>query len=665
MGNSPVKSSGAFRRKATLIVPLVFTMVCGVLALVNPSAVDEHLETLLVDYRFKVRNLVAPPEAPEDVMVVAIDEPSLARYGRWPWSRRLQAELIEGIFKDGPRAVAVDIFYPEPESPEADSTLAGVFTRHRERLVVALAFEVEEGRAFGGAVQDALYDSAFLHVENASRLEPPEAYRVLLPPEPIAESAQYGHVYTLPDRDGKLRWERLYIGYGEEYFPSLAVQAARIALGVAPEEMSIIGGSGVTLGERYVPADEHGGLFINYLGPEGSFRTISAADVLSGGVPEGTFRDRVVFVGTSAIATYDLRVTPFSANMTGAEKNATVAANVISGDFIRKVPLSVDVLSVVLAGLFAAFLCQRPRALFSIAVFAALVAFVMLVNQVLFLEGFRTVLVYPLLVVVGNCGFVIGYKYFIEEKRAREIRRIFSSYVTERVVDELIDKPHLARLGGERREVTVLFSDIRGFTYFAEAHTPEEVVATLNEYLEAMTEVVFRWEGTLDKFIGDALVAFWGAPMEQGNHAELAVRCALHMINRIGALQEKWRSEGKTPFEIGIGINTGEVVVGNIGSEDKKMDYTVIGDHVNLGARIESLTRKYNAKIMITEFTLEKIRDLITTGCIGHTSVRGKEQVIVKGKEKPVEVFELTSSEPGLESLVTECEKRVVRLNEK
>jgi adenylate cyclase len=223
------------------------------------------------------------------------------------------------------------------------------------------------------------------------------------------------------------------------------------------------------------------------------------------------------------------------------------------------------------------------------------------------------------------------------------------------VVNALIKNPGMTKLGGERREITVLFSDIRGFTTFSEKHTPEEVVAMLNEYLGEMTDIIFRWDGTLDKFVGDEILAFWGAPISQENHAELAVKCALNMVKRLKELQLKWESEGKTPLDSGIGINTGEVLVGNIGAEGKKMDYTVIGDHVNLGARVEGLTRKYDARILITEFTLAKIRGAIRDQSIWRLKIEGLEKVTVKGKEKPVEIYKL---EEGSESVLPECKPR-------
>ena len=636
--------------KPTVFIPLLITLVFAALTVKNPPIIDEYIETLLLDYRFKIRNLVSPPPIPKDILIVTIDEESLSTYGRWPWNRRLQAELIEKVFKGTPKVVVVDIFYAEPGAPEADRALAEVIRKHKDRLVIALGFEVEEGRVFDGDIEDILYDQAIPRVENLKYLRAIEAYRVLLPPESLAGSATFGHVYPLPDRDGKLRWENLYIKYDGEYFPSLTLQAARVALGIARDRVSIIGGTGVELGGRFIPTDKFGRLHINYIGREGSIIHKSAADVLSGRIPASLFTGKIVFIGTTAMATYDQKNTPFSANMPGVEKNATVVANILSGNFIKKTPVYIDLLVVLLTGILALFIGQKKRALSLVTGYVALTSIVVITNLGLFTwYGIRLNLIYPLLTVISEGTFIISYGYFVEEKKAREIRRMFSSYVTERVVNELIKNPDLARLGGERKEVTVLFSDIMGFTGFSEGHAPEEVVAMLNEYLGAMTEVIFKWEGTLDKFVGDEIVAFWGAPLEQKDHAGLAVRCALDMVRRLEELQRKWKSEGKPVLDAGIGINTGEVVVGNIGAEGKKMDYTVIGDHVNVGARIETLTRKYNTHILITEFTLNRIGELLTTDSLyrTHTSIKGLEKVIVKGKERPVEIYEVKSLTSG------------------
>lgn len=254
---------------------------------------------------------------------------------------------------------------------------------------------------------------------------------------------------------------------------------------------------------------------------------------------------------------------------------------------------------------------------------------------------------------------IILHEKRIHAQLAEErIRSMFSSFVTKRVADAMVRNPDMAKLGGERRELTILFSDVRNFTSYSEKYAPEEVVSILNEYLAEMTEVIFEWGGTLDKFLGDGILAFWGAPEIQDNHAGLAVKCALHMVKKLEELQRKWRAEGKPVLDCGIGINTGEVIVGNIGAERKKMDYTVIGDHVNLVARVVKLTKKYDARILITEFTLAKIRTPVNADMLGHVSIRGLEKVVLDGKEVSVQLNELKSVTQEAKSVVTGRRRR-------
>jgi adenylate cyclase len=412
------------------------------------------------------------------------------------------------------------------------------------------------------------------------------------------------------------------------------------------------------MGGTFLPSDVFGRLHINYYGKEGTINHVSAADLLSDRISADKFRDKIVLIGTSAIATYDLKVTPFSANMPGVEKNATVVANIINGDFIIKSQHYFDLAIVILSGIAALLLGRTRKAIRFIMSYVFLITFILFANQAAFsFLNTRVNLLYPLLTIFSTGIFIVSYRYFIEERRARDIRKMFSSYVTERVVNELIENPEMAKLGGARIEVTVLFSDIRGFTNFSEKYEPEEVVAILNEYLSIMTDIVFRWEGTLDKFIGDAIVAFWGAPMKQENHAELAVRCALDMNSRLKELQKKWESEGRTPLSMGIGINSGEVIVGNIGAEGKKMDYTVIGDHVNIGSRVESLTRQFNADIMMTEMVLQRITVPVESNIIGHVSINGVGKVLLKGREKQIRVYRIESLYDSTKSMITESEE--------
>jgi len=630
-------------RNFSLCVTLFILLLSVILTIKNPPVIDGYIETLLVDYRFKVRNLFSPPSIPPDIIIVAIDEKSLSSYGRWPWHREVQALLIEKVFDGNPRVVAVDIFYPQSETPESDRSLARVMKRHRDKLVVALGFEAEEGKVFRGEVEDVLYESAFRRIENPKYLSPIEAYRVLLPPEPIASSSTFGHVYSLADRDGKLRWENLYIKYGDEYFPSFSLQAVRMGLGLSPDRVSIAGGRGVDLGGLLIPVDDFGRLHINYIGRENSIHFISASDVLSRRTNPGVFKNKIVFIGTSAIATYDLKVTPFSANMTGVEKNATVAANIMRQNFMKKAPLSLDVAGVLIVGIGAIIIGQRFRALQSIIALFLLTMITLISTQVLFtFHGLRVSLIYPLFAVMTEGIVIVSCKYLIEEKRAREIRRMFSSYVSPKIVKELIENPEMASPGGIRKTVTVLFSDIKDFTTLAENRRPEEAVSILNRYFQVMTDVVFKWDGTLDKFIGDKIMAFWGAPAEQLNHAELALKCAIEMRRGLRRLQEKRRTEHGDFFDAGIGINTGEVVVGNIGVKDKKMDYTIIGDHVNLGARLEKLTRDYHAEMVISEFTLTNLSADFLAEILKEVDIEEIGTVAVKGKRISVKIYRVT-----------------------
>ncbi|MBI4710723.1 MAG: adenylate/guanylate cyclase domain-containing protein, partial [Nitrospirae bacterium] len=215
------------------------------------------------------------------------------------------------------------------------------------------------------------------------------------------------------------------------------------------------------------------------------------------------------------------------------------------------------------------------------------------------------------------------------------------SYVSPQIVAELINHPEKAKLGGERRAVTIMFSDLIGFTSLSEKLPPEEVVSRLNEYFKEMVDIIFKWNGTLDKLVGDEIMAFWGAPLDQPDHAELAVRCALNMSDRLNEIQEEWRHKKQDVLDCGIGINTGEVLIGNIGAPGKKMDYTIIGDHVNLTARVEKLTRQYATRILITEDTVAGIESAIKSDLIGHIELKEPISTTVKGKEKAIKLYQL------------------------
>jgi adenylate cyclase len=625
--------------KAITVFGIICTAFFLVLNLMAPQFVEERVESLLVDFRFQLRNIMSPPAVPQNIVIVEVDEKSLEKYGRWPWSRVRQAKLIERIMQAEPKVLAVDIFYPERESKKADTALANVLGKARGTIVMAAGFDVVPGKAI--EPPDFLLDSALTNIKDQSRLA--QAPVVNKPKTSIAQlssQAMLGHVYSPSDLDGKLRWECLYIKYGDDIYPSLSLVTAARALGKSTADIIVYAGRGVQVGDTYIPVEPAGRMRVDYLGRDRTLRYLSAADVLSGTYQPADLKDKVVLLGTSAISTYDFVVTPFSARMPGVEKNATVVENILNKRFLKNAPLSVVSFAVLATGLLLSFLLPPLRArnglvlsFFLMGVFAA-------GNQYFFAyRGYYANFFYPFANMTAISVFSVAYKYLTEERKAKELKKMFSHYVSPKIVEELLKNPELAKLGGYRREITVLFSDVRGFTTFSESRKPEEVVEHLNEYLHEMTDIIFKWDGTLDKFVGDEIMAFWGAPLEQPNHAELALKCALNMSDRLEELQAQWKAEGKYPLDNGIGINTGDVLVGNIGSADKKMDYTIIGDHVNLGARVETLTRKYDSRVLFTEFTYKKIRHLVEEGKLYRVDMKEMDTVKVKGKEIPVKIY--------------------------
>ena len=703
-------------------VAAAVTAVMLLLAFVGPG-MFLRLENASLDGRFVMRG---PRPAGSDIVLVTVDEQSLHEVGRWPWPRDTQARLVQAIWADGAKVIGLDIIYAEPESSDARRVLGDVYRAAaapgaaspalRELVKQTLTHVDTDGqfadslRAAGNtilalplvvpkidtpsdsgsltspidttvkSVPEYIKSSAFTlvrHSQSGPALEPYIAVDEHAPLKVFAKEAiGLGHVYSLPDQDGITRYEYLVIRYGDEYYPSFPLEMTRAYLNIRHDRMAFMLGEGVQLGDRLIPTDQKARMLINYLGPERHFRYVSAADVLQLRVPPGTFRDKIVIVGTAALGTYDQKASPFSANVPGIEKNATVVDNILRGTFVQKPWWSrpLDLMMILGFGLGLGYALPKMRAIPAALLAGGLgLAYAVGAHLVFVSYGLWLELVAPMLTIGIIFICVTVLRFMIEERQAKEVRALFSSYVSPQIVDELIRDPAKATVGGDRRELTMLFSDVVGFTNFSEKHAAEAVVAQLNEYLEAMTDVIFRWNGTLDKFVGDSIVVFWNAPIEQPDHVELAVKCALNMRKRLEELQSKWRAEGRTPFDNGIGINTGVAVVGNIGAQGKKMDYTMIGDYVNLTARVEGLTRHFSTGIVLTEYTAERLKVLIddeermdNRGCLGHVALHKLGAVKVKGKESAVVVYGLKSLGRHERSTVNESSSAgIVEVSEK
>ncbi len=636
-------------RRVYYAIGFLLTLLFAFLQLYRLPLIDEHLESKTLDFRFRLRNALRPPVVPNDILIVAIDEKSIQEVGGWPWGRDVLASLVRKISSFRPSVIGIDIIWSEAK--QSDDRLAAALKD--ANAVLAVPFFVPEGKGKTRPVPevpDVLWDAAFMEVRSQKGLKwkdysiKPD--RVLLPIELLARVATLGHVYTLPDMDGVIRWEAMYLQYGYDCYPSFSLQIARKALGVEMKDMVLYGGSGVSLGNRMIPTDLSGRMLINYAGKEGSFPCISASDVLRGRASEKLFVGKIILIGGSALGAYDQKVTPFSGNTPGVEKNATAVSNIVHGSYLMKSPGVIELVVIMLTGLFMGFVLPRLKAVRSALLAFTLVSLYIAAGCYLLIsENLWINLIFPVANMVTIFGIQTVMRFFYEEKKARDIRQMFSSYVSPKIVRELIDNPEKARLGGDRRVVTILFSDVIGFTSLSERRQPEEVVALLNEYFKRMTDIIFKWDGTLDKFVGDEIMVFWGAPATQEDHAERAVRCAIDMSERLDELRQEWRLRGVEGLDCGIGINSGEVIIGNIGAAGKKMDYTVIGDNVNLAARVEKLTREYGSRILITENTLQHIEPGIQGGRLGHVEIRDLASVRVKGKEQEVRIYSVIGLE--------------------
>src|SRR5262249_1578931 len=375
---------------------------------------------------------------------------------------------------------------------------------------------------------------------------PPEAERATAPIPAFTDAAQtLGHVTMIADRDGTTRWEALAFDYRGSYYPSLAIEAVRLFVGAEPTALQLDFGRAFAVGSIDVPVDPRNRMLIDWVGPPSTFRTVSAADLLAGTVPAASLQGRIVLIGTTAAGTYDLRVTPMSPVFPGVEKHATVAANILSRRFLQR-PDWVELLEaagIILWPLLLSWVLPRFRPVQGLGVIAGLWIGLYGAIHAAFLRGLWLPLVYPTVAMGFAFVGITVYRVMTEERQRLWTKRAFQQFVSPEVVERLVNNPAELKFGGEVRNLTVLFSDIRDFTTYTEQHQPEEVVQMLREYLTHMVDQVLAQQGTLDKFIGDAVMAIFGAPVAVPDHAERACRAALGMMKEVQALQEKWVAE--------------------------------------------------------------------------------------------------------------------------
>jgi adenylate cyclase len=620
----------------------------------DTSAVQQ-VEAQLLDLRFRLR----PPAPPsDDIVLVLIDDASIREVGRWPWSRAVIADGLARLAQAGARTIGIDMLFAEAEPSAVPEAL-------RDRLRGALgqlgglldslsgdADLAGEMRAAGNVVLPYVFRfDARGATENPPRLVATTAFRVVreldtaheMPPlgptgvlAPVPELAEAAS--TLGHANGATRYEFPAVPYGDNFYPSFALEVAREHLGVSRDQARLYLGRGVGLGDRFVPTDDRTQLVVNFRG-RARFRRVSFAQLLSDDAVPTQLAGKVVLIGATAAGLGETFATPFDPYLPGIERHATVIDNIMRQDFMlrRNDTLPLDLGFVLIGGLVIGWLAGRPGLLAPSLGFGALAAAVVATNWAFFKGGRWLDLFAPLLALLALYAIVVLYKYFIGERQERRIRAAFKHYLSPAVVEQVARDPDLLRLGGEQKELTVLFADIRNSTGLGAKLPPAVFVELLNDVLDSMTDVLFAHDGMLDKYTGDGLVAVFGAPLPQPDHALRACRAALAMLAELRPVRARWARPDLPPVEVGIGVNTGPMIIGNMGSKER-FAYTVIGDEANLGARLEAANKDFQTHILISEATWQAVK--------GEIAARELDVVTFRGMARPVRVYEVLGTFP-------------------
>ncbi|BBO21648.1 MAG: guanylate cyclase [Rhodocyclaceae bacterium] len=652
---------------------VVLLLLLGHAARVYQLGFINRLDAIIYDT--KVR-LTMPQGVDERIAILDIDEKSLGELGRWPWGRDRMSQLVKKLFdQHGIVILGFDVVFAEPDDSSGLKVLEGLakselkdVAQYQSALRALLPQLDHDGRFAetlkGRPVILGYYFSGRSGGVSSGAIPPP-----VLPEGsftgrniPFTVWAHYGgnleqfqkaalsggHFNPLVDFDGISRRVPLLAEYQGAYYEALSLAMVRALLGqpkVAPwypeagwfSSKSYQGMEAIDLpttrGTLRIPVDDNVSALIPYRGYQGSYRYYSISDIMADRLKPGELKGKIALIGTTAPGLLDLRATPVGEAYPGVEIHANLISGMLDGAIKQKPSyvLGAEVVILLLSGLVMVFLLPLLNPLRATLASLLVLLFVVTVN--LFFWHYGN-LVLPLgtglLMVLALFALNMSYGYFVESRTKRQFTDLFGQYVPPELVEEMSRNPESYSMDGRKEELTVLFSDVRGFTTISEGLTPDELTRLMNEYLSAMTEVIRKNRGTLDKYIGDAIMALWGAPVADPQHAKHAVLTAMAMQQALPAVNKAFAAKGWPEIRIGVGVNTGDMTVGDMGSAVRKA-YTVMGDAVNLGSRLEGITKQYGVGILVGEGTRKAIKDLV---------FREVDRVQVKGKEEPVAIYE-------------------------
>jgi adenylate cyclase len=634
--------------------------------------------------------MTMPEGVDERIVILDIDERSLGEIGRWPWSRNVMAELVDKLFdRYGVKLVGFDVVWAERDASSGIDVLDELA---RSRLKEVAAFQsayatLREDLDFDGRFAASLRGKPVVLGYYFSRDE--RAVRANAIPEPVLpkgamggrrleltpwtgytgnlpiylkNAAAAGHFNPLPDIDGVMRRVPMILEFEGAYYESLSLAMVRAFLGLEtgkPPQVEpgfppqkTAGLEWLKVGELTIPVDETASALIPYRGRSGSFAYVSLADVIKDRVPPERLKGRIALVGATAPALFDLRSTPVDSVYPGVEIHANLIAGMLDRDLKQK-PRYVQGAEVVLLLIGGVALSLAIPLLSAAWASAAAALGLLLITAFNVLLWQYADMVLPLaasiLMTAGLYTMNMAYGYFVESRSKRQFAELFGQYVPPELVDKMAEDPGRYNMEPRSAELTILFSDVRGFTSISEALKPEELREYINEYLTTMSAIIrSKYRGTLDKYIGDAIMAFWGAPMEDPQHARNGVLAALEMQKECAALNERFAARGWPTLKIGVGVNSGRVRVGDMGSQVRRA-YTAMGDAVNVASRLEGRTKGYGVGVLVGEATRTAVPDVL---------FREVDRIKVKGKDEAVMIYEPL----GLQSELGDSMREELRL---
>ncbi len=636
------------------------------------SSLIERLELALYDARLM---LTMPRGVDERIVIVDIDERSLAAEGRWPWRRDKVGLLVDRLFEYYRAGlVGFDVVFSEPSDSSGQEVLRELgetslgddeaFQKALRELSPRLEYDQLLAEKLSN--RPVVLGYYFTNPDGTTA----EAHKIGLLPPPALNSASFvgknvrytswrgyaanlpqlqqaaaggGHFNSWPDQDGTTRRVPMLTEHEGKFYEPLSLAMVRLGMGSASVRPGFPGLSvwnrnypgleWLQVGDMRVPVDEMMSALVPYRGPVGSYPYVSATDVLRGVAPLELLRDKIVLVGTTTPGLYDLRAAPVAEVYPGVEIHANLISGMLDATIMQRPPyvLGAEVALLLLSGVSMTVLLPLLSPLRATLLTVSLLALLIGLNLLVWVSG-KTVLPLASGLTMVSLLFALNmiYGYFVESRAKRQLTNRFGQYVPAAVVDQMAQRPEAVSMEGESRELSVLFSDVHGFSSISESLDAKDLSSFMNAFFTPLTQLVYRYRGTIDKYMGDCLMAFWGAPLQDSEHARNAVLCGLEMHKTLRRLAPDFRARNWPELEIGVGVNSGNVVVGNMGSE-MRVAYTVMGDAVNLASRLQGLTRHYGVPMVVGERTRSLATDIV---------FRELDRVTVKGKDQPVTIYE-------------------------